>query len=72
MHFSLYHSHVELFLRSVLQIQNKSSCEDENESSNDFKDHKEGCSAMKGSDIRNPIGTTPTSVLFVSLEQNQL
>jgi len=69
---ALYHSHVELFLRSVLQIQNKSSREGGNELSNDFKDHTERCSAMKGGNFRKPVGTTCTTMLFVSLEQNQL
>lgn len=71
-HSSRFHSHIVLVLKSVLQTQNKSSCGDGNELSNDFKDHREGCSAMKGSNIRKPIGTAHTSTVFVSLAQNQL
>lgn len=71
-HSSRFHSHIVLVLKSVLQTQNKSSCGDGNELSNDFKDHREGCSAMKGSNIRKPIGTAHKSTVFVSLAQNQL
>lgn len=66
-----YHRHMELFLGSILQIQNKSSGEDANQLLNVCKDHRIRCSAMKGSDIRKPTATH-TSVLFVSSEQNQL